>query len=424
MKNKIFWAHALAWIAVIVVNYFVQRGYGYPHFLLRLLVSTTIWFIFFYVNYLVLIPLLLFKKRLLIYVLASGVLLTGMYTLSKYSDVELDKKDLAKYSERLNNYEDVRESYETKMEAFRQNERRWRIHRNEQKANPEDSLPEERRMENAPPPNPRAKIDLTKREEEYDKALADFRMASRKVQWGNRSYSPAESYNWSHLFLLLYFYLAGLVLAFIDRSSKAEKKRSELESEKVAAELAYLKHQINPHFLFNTLNAIYSYTLAVSEPASDAVLKLSSILRYMLYETNKEKVPLSDEIAVVYDFIDLQKLRITDKTKVDISITGNTSGYQIEPMLLIPILENAFKFGVDSFEESFINIQVIVLGKEFIFNVSNKIVKRGNGDESNSGIGIRNIRRRLNLIYGENYSLTTEEKDGIFYVCMKLKLDE
>lgn len=450
LKNKKYLVHAFAWIAIILINLFVIRGFDHSMVWIRLAVSTLIWFIYFYLNYSVLIPKLLFRHKIFAYIILTASLTVGAYFGSKYSDVRLNMVDIQKQEEALKQYDDVKESYDQKVDEFRSRRGRRESQaksktdtlKSSSTAVPDSatvgssagpassaidssSISKDTIILSSPPPPPhgntkRESIELTEREREYEMALRRYERTLRANQW-MKSFSPLENYNMAYVYLLIFFYLASLALSFINKSSQEEKRRTELEIEKTVTELAYLKQQINPHFLFNTLNAIYSYTLAVSEPASDAVLKLSSILRYMLYETNKERVPLADEIAVVYDFIDLQKLRMTDKTDVDVTIDGDPTAHYIEPMLLIPILENAFKFGVDSFEKSFIRIEFKIYADKFTFNVSNKIVRRSEGDESNSGIGFKNIRRRLSLIYGDDYELTTEEKKGIFYVSLTLK---
>ncbi|MEG0500490.1 MAG: histidine kinase, partial [Rikenellaceae bacterium] len=188
------------------------------------------------------------------------------------------------------------------------------------------------------------------------------------------------------------------------------------------AELALYKAQINPHFLFNALNSIYSLVLPHSELASDAVIKLSSILRYMLYEADKKYVSLDKEMEVIRDYLALQKFKFNDVTNVSFRIEGSLAGYSIEPLLLMTFVENAFKYGADNITPSFIAIDVAVIDGYFIMSVRNKIVIAQSKSE-NSGIGIKNIKRRLDLIYQENYMLDIKKEDGeIFSVKLKLKL--
>ncbi|MCD7962129.1 MAG: histidine kinase [Rikenellaceae bacterium] len=431
MKNHKYPIHTLTWIAVIAINYFVLKSSGYTGYGFRLFVTTLLWLVFFYVNYSLLIPKLLLRKKVVIYVLSSIIFFTGTYFLSKYTDIQLIKRELKKQYVSLESFDDVKESWEIKTEEYRRSRDRERKEHTGSSRIPgvgsgRRQLGSGNRMEHVPPPydEERERTGFTDREAEYDRALRDYERSYRRYNWFVKTnYNPLEGYNLSYFFILIFFYLAGLALSFMDKYSKETKRRTELENEKVAAELAYLKQQINPHFLFNTLNAIYSYTISVSDEASDAVLKLSAILRYMLYETDKKKVPLSDEISILYDYIELQKLRITDKTDMRFEITGDPSEHLIEPMLLIPIIENAFKYGVDSLKDSFIHIRLAIEKKRIEFEVTNRIIKRNNEPEGNSGIGIKNIKRRLKLIYGNNYSLVTEEKNGIFNVALQLNTE-
>ena len=236
-------------------------------------------------------------------------------------------------------------------------------------------------------------------------------------------YYPFSERNLSFTLMLLISTSISTLISFIKRWKDEEQKNIKVEKEKVEAELAYLKQQINPHFLFNILNSIYSFTLEFPTPASDAILKLSSMLRYMLYSTAQEKVSLQEEVTVISDYIELQKLRLNDHTKITLSIVGDIDKFTIEPMLLIPILENAFKFGVDSVTNSFIKIDLRVSETGiFHFDVVNSIVINNKKSDKNSGIGIKNIRRRLDLIYGKNYTFGVLEQNGVFRVVLSLKL--
>ena len=423
----------------------------------QLLTIVGIWLAYFYINYIVLIPRLMMTGRTALYIFAVLLLSALSFTVLKNSDIYFIRENLEEQRVTLEQYSDVMSSYEDKVAEIRR--RRWTgererggEHRGPRPPAPDGPMP------NIAPPMPEAGIPgpgtlfplgpdttgfsatdslavlrisqvqsdtivLTPREEEYGLLSTEYGRAIRRSRDTiNQNYNPLHFSNYEYSFVIVILYLMSLVLAFVQKSVNEEQRRSELEGEKTAAELAYLKQQINPHFLFNTLNAIYSYTLSVSEPASEAVLKLSSILRYMLYETNREKVPLADEMAVVDDYIDLQKLRMTDKTTITITTQGDPVGLRIEPMLLIPILENAFKYGVDSFEGSFVDIAFEIEGRHFGFDVSNRIVRRNSPKNNSSGIGIKNIRRRLDLTYGNDYELTTVEKDGVFSVSLRLNL--
>ncbi|MDR2936235.1 MAG: sensor histidine kinase [Rikenellaceae bacterium] len=419
------WIHILAWMALILLNFVLTKGYSFTVDAWDNLISWIAYILLFYASYLVLIPRFLFRKRVFGYLFLTVAALVIAFGAIRYGSVRVVKRQLKSLETELVTYKDAEESFGRKEHEQRIERARAFYERIRQ-----DSLMRagrggefgdrsafnERDFE-------RRELDLTPREQEFrklDREYDHFRSYYRGIR--KEPYNPFRIHNIPLIYSLFFFYLASLALAYFEKSRRSEQRRQEVESDKITTELAYLKQQINPHFLFNTLNSIYSYTIGVSAIASDAVLKLSSILRYMLYEANREKVLLADELRVVYDYIELQKMRLTEKTRVSIIVEGTTEGCRIEPMLLIPILENAFKYGVDSVEPSFVDIVAAVVRRRFEFRVSNRVVLRNGDDNLSSGIGIRNIRRRLDLIYDKEYSFTTEEKNGIFYVTLQLNL--
>ena len=201
---------------------------------------------------------------------------------------------------------------------------------------------------------------------------------------------------------------------------KNEEERKEIEQEKIKSELAYLKSQINPHFLFNTLNSIYSIANKESEKTAKAIVKLSGLMRYVLYESDNELVPLTDEISYIQDYIELQKLRIFKNVKVSLQLDGNFKNCFVEPLLLIPIVENAFKHGVDSTTNSEINIVMKTEGQEFSLRVENTIVESGSSEKS--GIGLINLKKRLEMLYANNHILMIDKNDNTYSVKLMLKL--
>lgn len=227
--------------------------------------------------------------------------------------------------------------------------------------------------------------------------------------------------NITQIYLLLLIFAISLVVGAIEKSVQRSRDLERIYREKISSELSFLKQQINPHFLFNSLNSIYSLVLPHSDQASDAVIKLSSILRYMLYESDKPHVSLDKEMEVIKDYLALQKFKFSDVTSVTMRIAGSLTGHMIEPLLLMTFIENAFKYGADNITPSFIDIHVTVEGGYFIMSVRNKIVITENKSE-NSGIGIKNIKRRLDLIYQDDYTLDIKSENDVFSVKLKLKL--
>ena len=224
---------------------------------------------------------------------------------------------------------------------------------------------------------------------------------------------------------LIQYVVSGLVVVFISSALKVtgnyirnERLNKELETQKLTAELAYLKSQVNPHFLFNTLNNIYSLAYKQSPDTPDAIMKLSLLMRYMLYESNDTLVSLDKEVDHIKNFIDLQKLRLREQTSIKFNIEGDLAGKQIAPMLLMTLVENAFKHGLVSKNEIGIIINLVVEKDKLTFSTVNNTSSHKKREFG--GIGLENLKRRLNLLYSNRHKLTFEEKDGTFYATLKL----
>src|ERR1700722_8758033 len=223
------------------------------------------------------------------------------------------------------------------------------------------------------------------------------------------------------IFLLVFVLSTGIKV--INQWLRSEQRTKEIASEKLQAELSFLKAQINPHFLFNTLNNIYALASAQSEQTAAAGMKLSNIMRYVLTEARNDLVPLEKEILFTTHYIELQKMRLTDKTSIDFTINGDPLGHQIAPLLLLPFVENAFKYGISPRERSPINI-LLEIQKDFLhFKISNH--KHFNSTlrmADNTGIGISNTRRRLDLLYPGRYDLIINDKQNDFTVHLNIPI--
>lgn len=193
--------------------------------------------------------------------------------------------------------------------------------------------------------------------------------------------------------------------------------------DKAQNELSALKAQINPHFLFNNLNTIYSMASRSDEKTKDVILQLSDFLRYVLYDTTSEFIPLEKEVEIIRTYVELQKARIdSDITTVSLELNGEFGNRQIAPLLLLPLAENCFKHGTGK-KDGFIRIHIAIKGKELCFSTENTIVQREkSGEEEYGGIGINNVEKRLNLLYPEHHTLHFEKKEGIFRMEMKIEL--
>ena len=198
---------------------------------------------------------------------------------------------------------------------------------------------------------------------------------------------------------------------------EAQKLKAELINRNQASELAMLRSQVNPHFLFNTLNNIYSLVYKKSDDAPEAVMKLSSIMRYMLFDATSDQVLLEKEIEYLKSFIELQKLRLRQQDFVEINIHGVANGKTIAPMLLIPFVENAFKHGNKNVPNPGIRINLFIEPQQIRFIVTNHLRNSTDaaGDPS-GGIGMHNIQRRLDLLYPGKHSLVITEDQDIFTV--------
>lgn len=235
--------------------------------------------------------------------------------------------------------------------------------------------------------------------------------------FGFRNYSPdtSISYYAEDGFLWLSpWVLISTVLGFAEDWTKMKKDKQALEQQNTQAELALLKSQLNPHFLFNTLNSIYSLSYQKSDKAPDAILKLSEVMRYMLYDSEDKMVLLEKELQYLHSFVDLQKARFKENIYVDLLVEGTVTNQLITPVLLIAFVENAFKHGVLSDPSDPVLIHVIVEGNQLQMNVQNRINHQQK--DQTGGIGLPNIYRRLELLYPGQHTLNIKENDT-HYIC-------
>lgn len=206
---------------------------------------------------------------------------------------------------------------------------------------------------------------------------------------------------------------------------RVRQLKQQLKDEKAKnteAELAWLKNQINPHFLFNTLNNISSLTQIDADAAQDAIAQLSDLLRYAMYETNKNTVPLGGEVEFMRNYIELMKLRCNEQTTVNYQFSTDSELVEVAPLLFVSLIENAFKHGVSSGRPSAISIKLEQHQGQLTFICDNTNYPKNDKDRSGSGIGIENTRRRLELMYADRYEWEQTLEDNIYHVMIKLKL--
>lgn len=248
----------------------------------------------------------------------------------------------------------------------------------------------------------------------------DFKLGKRDRPWTNRIWG--NKLIASTFVVFFYLWSSTQIRIMLDWFRNAEVQK-DLENQKLKAELSMLKLQISPHFLFNTLNNIYSLAFQQRAQAPEAILKLSEIMRYMLYETNADQVSLQREITHIENFITLHKLRLR-KTEVLFHIEGDYQGKQIAPMLMLPLVENAFKYGVSTKEATNICFNLSVVDNKLSFRTENRIFKQMEPTrQEEGGIGLRNTRKRLDFLYPDKHQFATRSKNGVFVAELEVALD-
>ncbi|GAB3925182.1 sensor histidine kinase [Mucilaginibacter myungsuensis] len=216
------------------------------------------------------------------------------------------------------------------------------------------------------------------------------------------------------------YFIYGLMYFFAESWYRDRHRQQELEKERAGAELAFLRSQINPHFLFNSINDIYSLTYQKSEQAPEALLKLSEILRYMLRESNDELMSLKSEVTYLQNVIELQRISAKGDAHINFRVNGQIGEQQIPPLLFIAFVENAFKHGVINDPAHPIIIELDVFNNELLFRVANQ--KLGGEKDRTGGIGLQNVRRRLELTYPGEHQLTISDTAGRYTIDLSLQL--
>ena len=227
------------------------------------------------------------------------------------------------------------------------------------------------------------------------------------------------------IYIQLLSYLAPLFFAVALKSTKrwtkTEAERKEAANFKLKSELQHLHYQLQPHFFFNSLNNIYSLVDISPDQAKSSIHSLSKLMRYMLYETNVKSIPLTKEIDFLKKYIDLMKLRVSDKTSVSYSFPIKETGIKIAPLLFISLIENAFKHGVSATKTSSIDINMTCDDNTVIFSVENNNFPKKTDDKSGSGIGLQNLEKRLELLYADKFNFKTFVKNDRFLVTLEIQ---
>ncbi len=236
------------------------------------------------------------------------------------------------------------------------------------------------------------------------------------------------AFRWHEIFMALFLVGAVSTLAkILSDWLRHERDRKELETQTMQSELRFLKSQINPHFLFNTLNSLYALTLKKSDSAPEVVIKLSEMMRYMLYECNERRVPLRKEVQYIQNYLALERLRQGQNSKIEFELKGVINEQQIAPLMFTPFLENSFKHGLNNqLAHGYVRIRLDVEKQKVQLQIENSkppMKPVMNHAKPSGGIGLVNVRRRLDLIYPDRYNLQVHDKPNTYTVNLELDLD-
>lgn len=212
---------------------------------------------------------------------------------------------------------------------------------------------------------------------------------------------------------------ANLSIKYFFKSIQDDRDMEDLKKENLESQLQYLKYQISPHFFMNTLNNIHALVDIDPDKAKDSIVRLSKLMRYMLYEGEKTTITMDKEISFLEQYISLMKLRYSDSVKISLSVPDKVGGIEIPPLLFISFVENAFKHGISYKKDSFVDVALSRNEDKVVFNCRNSMNASTSGS-SEGGIGIDNTIHRLDLLYGDEYSLDISDSGGVFNVCLEI----
>ncbi|MEP6951069.1 MAG: histidine kinase [Ginsengibacter sp.] len=223
-------------------------------------------------------------------------------------------------------------------------------------------------------------------------------------------------------FAIIPFIIASIIFRLVSNRIRFEKLEKESKAEQLASELKFLRLQVSPHFLFNMMTNMVSLGRQKSDLLEPSLIRLSELLRYMLYDSAEETIPISKETEQLENYVSLQQLRFGEDVKVELEIQNNCPDSLIEPMLLVPFIENAFKHGVGMIKDPYIKIQLLVKDQVLNFKVTNSYNAANLSKDKNSGIGLMNVKNRLELLYSQKYKLDIADANQIFSVHLNLVL--
>ncbi len=377
MKQKLtpVVAHVAAWLLLfsLVLGFAIRMPNSGDTasrvFSLPFLLFSTIFLFLFYINYFLLFPKLYLRKKHFLYVTIVLVLFTGVYTVRPFEKV------IRGLSPR------------------------------------EQGPGAEMRRGDGPP------------------RFMPGRKDSMQGQWqrppegGRRRGGPDREHPTDIVSIILFVTVWSLSTAIcvIREWKRTESRVIQAEADKANAELSFLKAQINPHFLFNTLNNIYSLAITKNENTAESILKLSNIMRYVTDDVTEDYVSLENEIECLRDYIDLQRLRLGKKMTVEFTVEGYVTGKKIAPLILMNFIENVFKYGISNHEPSAIDIKLSVQNDNIRFFCRNRLFETKK-PSARAGIGVQNTRQRLQRLYPDRHFLNITTGDGFYTVQLTLQV--
>jgi two-component system, LytTR family, sensor kinase len=223
-------------------------------------------------------------------------------------------------------------------------------------------------------------------------------------------------------FGIIPFIIASFIFRLVSDRIRYERLEKEARSEKLSSELKFLRSQVSPHFLFNMLTNMVSLARHKSDLLEPSLIRLSDLLRYMLYESQKDKITVATEVAHIRNYVQLQQIRFQDNVSVELNIRNEDTDSFIEPMLLIPFIENAFKHGIGAQRNPYIIINLEAKNNQLDFSVSNNYIRDNSSKDDNPGIGLNNVKNRLRLLYPDKFHLDIRDESGVFFVHLNLNL--
>lgn len=257
-------------------------------------------------------------------------------------------------------------------------------------------------------------------------ALIYMRFADVYITHNSGATSMLGRYNYPRVIYALFSIgWIGVTIRLVKHAYIEQERKHRLEKEKLTVELRLLRSQLHPHFLFNTLNSLYAMTLEQSKQAPEAVLRLSALLRYILYECSPPIVPLEREIEMVKYYIELEQMRFGERLDCSLSFTGDLANRSIAPLLFLPFVENCIKHGIsEQLDKSWVSLYLHVEENTLSFKLINSYAPGATTDPSSSGLGLLNVRRRLDLVYPENYTLFLLPEEDTYLVHLTIRLPD